>query len=63
MTTYLLPKGASVLSVKEALAKDTLLLTTIIKLDKSEDCSVQDAMEDLHASWMRSVTFVVPLDT
>ena len=63
MTTYSLPKGASVLSVKEALAKDTLLLTTIIEVDKSGDFSVPDVIQDLHASWMKSVSYVVQLDT
>lgn len=63
MTTYSLPKGASVLSVKEALVKDTLLLTTIIRVDKSEDSSVLDVIQDLHDSWMKSVSYVVQLDT
>ena len=62
-TTYSPPKEVNVLSAKVELANDTLQLTTITKMEESEDFSVLDAIQVLQDSWTTLFSSVERCDT
>ena len=62
-TEFSPPKGVSVRYARVVLVNDTLQLITTIVMDKSGDCSVQDAIQALRDSWTTSQWYVAPSGT